>query len=114
MTKIPCRADHVGSLLRPERIHKARKDFNENNITAEELYNIETEEINRIVDKQIEVGLEGVTDGEFRRRFWHTDFLELIIGIEVCVPEDGYMFHGNEATEKQNVLIVRKESYNLN
>src|SRR5699024_12325280 len=77
MTKIPFRADHVGSLLRPERIHKARKDFNENNITAEELYNIETEEIKRIVDKQIEVGLEAVTDGEFRRRFWHTDFLEL-------------------------------------
>ena len=114
MTKIPFRADHVGSLLRPERIHKARKDFNENNITAEELYNIETEEIKRIVDKQIEVGLEAVTDGEFRRRFWHTDFLELLNGIEGYVPEEGYIFHGNEETEKYNVRNVGKVSFNPN
>src|SRR5699024_12854864 len=96
MTKIPFRADHVGSLLRPERIYKARKDFNENNITAEELYNIETEEIKRIVDKQIEVGLEAVTVGEFRRRFWITDILELLNRIEGYVPEEVYILHGNE------------------
>src|SRR5690625_14762 len=101
ITKIPFRADHVGSLLRPDRIHKARKDFKENNISAEELYDIETEEIKRIVDKQIEAGLEAVTDGEFRRRFWHTDFLEHLNGIEGYIPEEGYIFHGNEETRSE-------------
>jgi len=114
MTNIPFRADHVGSLLRPERIHKARKDFNENNITAGELYDIETEEIKRIVDKQLEIGLEAVTDGEFRRRFWHTDFLEHLNGIEGYVPEVGYIFHGNEETEKYNVRNIGKVSFNPN
>src|SRR5690625_2680114 len=112
ITKIPFRADHVGSLLRPDRIHKARKDFKENNITAEELYDIETEEIKRIVDKQIEAGLEAVTDGEFRRRFWHTDFLEHLNGIEGYIPEEGYIFHGNEETEKYNVRNIGKVSFN--
>src|SRR5699024_3550233 len=54
----PFKADHVGSLLRPERIKQARSDFQNNDISADELYAIETDEISRIVDKQIEVGLE--------------------------------------------------------
>src|SRR5690625_4923685 len=110
--RAPFRADHVGSLLRPERIHKARKDLQENKITAEQLYKIETEKIKRIVDKQIEVDLEAVTDGEFRRRFWHTDFLEHLNGIEGYVPEVGYIFHGNEETERYNVRNVGKISFN--
>ena len=73
LVKAPFRADHVGSLLRPERIHQARKDFQKGNLTSLQLHEIETEEIIKIVDKQIEVGLQAVTDGEFRRRFWHTD-----------------------------------------
>lgn len=81
LTKAPFRADHVGSLLRPESIKQARADFQAEKKSADELYAIETEEITRIVDKQIEVGLEVVTDGEFRRRFWHTDFLEHLNGI---------------------------------
>lgn len=111
-TKAPFRADHVGSLLRPERIHRARKDFQEGSITAEQLREIETEEIKRIVDKQIEVGLQAVTDGEFRRRFWHTDFLEHLNGIEGYVPEVGYIFNGNEETERYNVRNVGKISFN--
>lgn len=112
MTKIPFRADHVGSLLRPERIHQARKDFKEGNLSAEELYTIETEEITKIVDKQIEVGLQAVTDGEFRRRFWHTDFLEHLNGIEGYVPDTGYQFAGGEETERYNVRNVGKVSFN--
>ena len=92
MTKGPFKADHVGSLLRPERIHNARKDFKEGNISKEELFKIETEEIEKVVDKQIEVGLKAVTDGEFRRRFWHTDFLEQLNGVEGYEPEQGYTF----------------------
>src|SRR5690625_1729035 len=90
-TKAPFRADHVGSLLRPERLHNARKKFEAGSITAEALYDIETEEIRKIVDKQIEAGLEVVTDGEFRRRFRHTDFQEHLNGIEGYVPEQGYI-----------------------
>ncbi|MCJ7840012.1 5-methyltetrahydropteroyltriglutamate--homocysteine S-methyltransferase [Lederbergia sp. NSJ-179] len=111
-TKAPFRADHVGSLLRPESIHQARKDFHEGAITAEQLHEIETKEIKRIIDKQIEAGLELVTDGEFRRRFWHTDFLEHLTGIEGYVPEVGYIFNGEEETERYNVRNTGKISFN--
>lgn len=111
-TKAPFKADHVGSLLRPARIHQARKDVQEGKITQKELYDIETEEITRIVDKQIEVGLSAVTDGEFRRRFWHTDFLEHLHGVEGYVPEQGFIFHGEEETERYDVRNNGKIAFN--
>lgn len=58
----PFKADHVGSLLRPERIHKAREAFKNNELSSSELYDIETEEISKVVDKQIEAGLKAVTE----------------------------------------------------
>ena len=112
VTKAPFKADHVGSLLRPESIHNARKKFSEGEITAEQLREVETTEIKRVVDKQIEIGLELVTDGEFRRRFWHSDFLEHLNGIEGYVPEEGYIFNGNEETERYNVRNIGKISFN--
>lgn len=111
LIKAPFRADHVGSLLRPPSIHDARKKFAEGKITSEELREIETEEIKRVVDKQIEVGLQAVTDGEFRRRFWHTDFMEHLNGVEGYVPERGYQFVGIE-TEAYNVRVTGKVSFN--
>lgn len=111
LVKAPFRADHVGSLLRPERIHQARKDFQAGALTAQELHAIETEEIKKVVDKQIEVGLQAVTDGEFRRRFWHTDFLEHLNGVEGYVPEHGFKFKGEE-TERYDVRVVGKISFN--
>ncbi|MFD2214638.1 5-methyltetrahydropteroyltriglutamate--homocysteine S-methyltransferase [Metabacillus endolithicus] len=111
LVKAPFRADHVGSLLRPERIHQARKDFQEGNLTSEQLHKIESEEIKKIVDKQIEVGLQAVTDGEFRRRFWHTDFLEHLNGVEGYVPESGFAFKGEE-TERYDVRVIGKISFN--
>ncbi|UJL47708.1 5-methyltetrahydropteroyltriglutamate--homocysteine S-methyltransferase [Virgibacillus sp. NKC19-16] len=114
LIKAPFRGDQVGSLLRPENLHEARKEFQEGNITAEQLREVETKEIKRIVDKQIEVGLEAVTDGEFRRRFWHTDFLEHLNGIEGYVPDIGYIFHGNEETEKYNIRNIGKVTFNPN
>src|SRR5690606_9494050 len=80
-------------------------------ITYQQLHEIENEEIARIVDKQIEVGLELVTDGEFRRRFWHTDFLEHLNGVEGYVPEVGYIFNGEEETEKYNIRNTGKISF---
>lgn len=111
LVKAPFRADHVGSLLRPARIHQARKDFQAGNLTAQELHTIETEEIRNIVDKQIEVGLQAVTDGEFRRRFWHTDFLEQLHGVEGYVPDHGFAFKGEE-TERYDVRVTGKISFN--
>ncbi|AVQ98049.1 5-methyltetrahydropteroyltriglutamate--homocysteine methyltransferase [Oceanobacillus iheyensis] len=112
LTKAPFKADQVGSLLRPESIHQARKEFKEGIISATQLREIETKEIKRIVDKQIEIGLNSVTDGEFRRRFWHTDFLEHLNGIEGYVPDIGYIFNGNEETERYNVRNTGKVSFN--
>jgi 5-methyltetrahydropteroyltriglutamate--homocysteine methyltransferase len=109
----PFKADHVGSLLRPERIHKARKDHQEGNISDDELYEIETEEIKKVVDKQVEVGLKAVTDGEFRRRFWHIDFMEHLEGAEGYVPEEGYSFNGVK-TEAYHVRNIGKIQFNPN
>ncbi len=108
---VPFKADHVGSLLRPDNLQQARKDFKEGKITAAELREVETKEIKRIVDKQIEVGLELVTDGEFRRTWWHLDFLEQLNGIEGYVPERGYVFDGVE-TERYNIRNTGKVSFN--
>lgn len=108
--KAPFRADHVGSLLRPERLHQARKDYTNGSISEKELRDIQTEEIERIVDKQIEVGLQAVTDGEFRRLWWHTDFLEELNGIEGYIPEKGYLFKGIE-TERYNIRNSGKISF---
>ncbi|TWT07827.1 5-methyltetrahydropteroyltriglutamate--homocysteine S-methyltransferase [Planococcus sp. CPCC 101016] len=111
--KAPFKADHVGSLLRPESIHQARKDFKEGKITAEQLREVETTEIKHIVDKQIEVGLKAVTDGEFRRTFWHTDFMAHINGFEGYTPEKGYSFK-NVETEAYDVRNIGKISFNEN
>ncbi|MGO1059548.1 5-methyltetrahydropteroyltriglutamate--homocysteine S-methyltransferase [Planococcus sp. FY231025] len=113
VAKAPFKADHVGSLLRPESIHQARKDFKEGIITAEQLREVETTEIKRIVDKQIEVGLKAVTDGEFRRTFWHTDFMAHINGFEGYAPEKGYQFK-NVETEAYDVRNIGKISFDKN
>lgn len=112
LTKAPFRADHVGSLLRPDNLHQARKEFKEGIATAAQLREVETKEIKRIIDKQIEVGLELVTDGEFRRTWWHLDFLEHLNGFEGYVPEQGYAFNDGVETEKYEVRNTGKISFN--
>jgi len=77
----PFRADHVGSLLRPPRLHQAREDFAAGRIEAAGLRAVEDEEIARAVRMQEEVGLQSATDGEFRRATWHMDFIYQIGGI---------------------------------
>ncbi|WP_156288730.1 5-methyltetrahydropteroyltriglutamate--homocysteine S-methyltransferase [Oceanobacillus salinisoli] len=111
LVKAPFRADHVGSFLRPENLHKARKEFKEGTISAETLREVETKEIKRIVDKQIDIGLQAVTDGEFRRTWWHLDFMEHLNGVEGFVPKQGYKFAGEE-TERYDVRTVGKISFN--
>ena len=74
-TKAPFRADEVGSLLRPQRIKEARAKLEKGEITADDLRKIEDMEIEKVVHKQASVGLKLATDGEFRRSWWHFDFL---------------------------------------
>jgi 5-methyltetrahydropteroyltriglutamate--homocysteine methyltransferase len=83
-TSPPFRADHVGSLLRPPRLHRARDDVAAGRITAAQLREIEDEEIIRAVRMQEEVGLQSATDGEFRRATWHMDFIYQLGGISAA------------------------------
>ncbi len=80
-TKPPFRADHVGSLLRPPQLLKARDHFAEGRIGADELRAVEDDAIREIVRMQEEVGLQSATDGEFRRASWHMDFIYQLDGI---------------------------------
>ena len=72
--KLPFRADIVGSFLRPERLKKARKDFESGLLSPAALQQIEDEEIEKLIAEQKVVGLQVITDGEFRRSWWHLDF----------------------------------------
>jgi len=81
-TAPPFRADHVGSLLRPPELLRAREDRAEGRISAADLRTIEDEAIRRVVRMQEDVGLRSATDGEFRRASWHMDFIYQIGGIE--------------------------------
>ena len=80
-TSPPFRADHVGSLLRPQRLLQARDDFAAGRITAADLRSVEDQEIPKAVRMQEEVGLQSATDGEFRRSSWHMDFIYALGGV---------------------------------
>jgi 5-methyltetrahydropteroyltriglutamate--homocysteine methyltransferase len=81
--KAPFRANHVGSLLRPAELREARYQHQNNQITAAELRKVEDHCIRDAVKMQEDVGMPGITDGEFRRTLWHADFLSQIEGIKV-------------------------------
>ena len=91
-TKPPFRADHVGSLLRPAALKKAREQRAKGEMTPAQLKEIEDREIERVIRKQEEVGLQSITDGEFRRSWWHLDFLWGLDGIEKHVMDTGIAF----------------------
>ena len=80
-TKPPFRADHVGSLLRPPELLRAREEHARGRVDDAELRAIEDEAIREIVRKQEEVGLRSATDGEFRRASWHMDFIYRLGGV---------------------------------
>jgi 5-methyltetrahydropteroyltriglutamate--homocysteine methyltransferase len=93
-TKAPFRADEVGSLLRPPRIKEARAKLEKGEITAEDLRKAEDLEIEKVVHKQASIGLKLATDGEFRRSWWHFDFLSHLTGCELYHPDQGIQFAG--------------------
>jgi 5-methyltetrahydropteroyltriglutamate--homocysteine methyltransferase len=79
----PFRANHVGSLLRPPELHQARERRQRGEIEAAELRAVEDRAIREVVKMQEDVGMQGITDGEFRRTLWNADFLSQFRGIKV-------------------------------
>src|SRR6476469_5370999 len=95
-TKAPFRADEVGSLLRPAKIKEARSRLEKGEISADDLRKIEDMEIEKVVHKQASLGLKLATDGEFRRSWWHFDFLAKLTGCELFHPNACIQFAGLE------------------
>ncbi|MGH6968347.1 MAG: 5-methyltetrahydropteroyltriglutamate--homocysteine S-methyltransferase, partial [Stellaceae bacterium] len=92
-TTPPFRADHVGSLLRPKKLLEARDKRKQNTITQDQLKAVEDESIREVVQLQEGLGLKAATDGEFRRAYWHLDFLERFSNVTIVPPSVGVKFH---------------------
>jgi len=109
-TRPPFRADHVGSLLRPAALKEARAKRAKGEISAADLKAVEDREIERAIRKQEEVGLQAATDGEFRRSWWHLDFLWGLDGVERHVMEGGVAFAGVN-TRAEGVKVTGKVGF---
>ncbi|UOQ49632.1 5-methyltetrahydropteroyltriglutamate--homocysteine S-methyltransferase [Gracilibacillus caseinilyticus] len=110
LVKAPFRADHVGSFLRTEPIKEARQAYMNGKIEQDALKAIEDQEIEKLVKKQIEVGLKSVTDGEFRRSWWHLDFLAALEGVELFEAEYISNFQGAK-TKNSAIKVVDKVAF---
>ena len=100
----PFRADVVGSFLRPDVLKQARADFAAGVIDAGALRAVEDEAIRDLVAKQKAAGLHVISDGEFRRSYWHLDFMWGLQGIERRTSRTGYQFHDEETTADTAVV----------
>src|ERR1041385_4943470 len=106
----PFRADQVGSLLRSAPLKEARARREANAITDAELKAVEDTEIEKIIRKQEEVGLQAITDGEYRRSWWHFDFLAKLDGVEQYEAEQGIQFQG-VMTKARGIRVVGKVDF---
>jgi len=102
MTRPPFHADQVGSLLRPPELREARAKAKAGALAAAELRAVEDRAIAAAVRRQEQVGLQAITDGEFRRDFWHLDFLKQLDGIEL-VPVSGMTFKAEDVPPMASV-----------
>ena len=108
-TYAPFRADIVGSFLRPEYLKTARANYKEGVITEDQLIAIEDKAIVDLIAKQKEIGLKVITDGEFRRSWWHLDFMWGLSGIHKIEVEQGYKFQ-EETTRAESAVVCGKIS----
>jgi 5-methyltetrahydropteroyltriglutamate--homocysteine methyltransferase len=106
----PFRADHVGSLLRPAALKSARAKFANGAISAAVFKEVEDREIESVVRKQQDIGLQSVTDGEFRRTWWHLDFFKGLAGVEVYQADQGGQFRGVEK-KPEAIRVAGKIGY---
>jgi len=95
-TEPPFRADHVGSLLRPPELLRAREELAQGRLSADELQGVEDDAIRDAVRMQEEVGLQSATDGEFRRASWHMDFIYQLDGIDQADEQVRVEFHNEQ------------------
>jgi 5-methyltetrahydropteroyltriglutamate--homocysteine methyltransferase len=96
MSKPPFRADHVGSLLRPQELHDARARRQRGEISQQDLRAVEDRCVGEVAALQESIGLQGITDGEFRRTMWHVDFLTGFDGIAAVETDYAVMFKGDQ------------------
>lgn len=96
LAKPPFRADVVGSYLRPDYLQDARRQFARAEIDQQALTEVEDRAIRELVAKQKSLGLQAITDGEFRRSWWHLDFMWGLNGVEKACLSQGYVFDGIE------------------
>ncbi|NBU89711.1 MAG: 5-methyltetrahydropteroyltriglutamate--homocysteine S-methyltransferase [Betaproteobacteria bacterium] len=105
----PFRADHVGSFLRPKYLLDAREEFFvKKSITAEQLRAVEDKAIAEIVKFQQDVGLQSITDGEFRRTYFHIDFLDQLGGVKTDIPVTIRKPDGTEELAPPTIRVVDK------
>src|SRR6476646_8534931 len=107
-SKPPFRADHVGSLLRSAVLKDARGKREKGEITAEQLKAVEDREIETLIKKQEAAGLKSITDGEYRRASWQTDFLSALPGIETYQGTRKVAFQGGVQPQQLLVRVARK------
>ncbi|HEY7840224.1 MAG TPA: 5-methyltetrahydropteroyltriglutamate--homocysteine S-methyltransferase [Gammaproteobacteria bacterium] len=103
----PFRADHVGSLLRPPNLLSAREDFRQGKLSADKLKAIEDEAIRDVVKLQEDVGLQSITDGEFRRNLWHVDFLKEFSNVTQVPSPVKVKFHTEEGDMEKSPNALR-------
>ena len=106
-TTPPYRADHVGSFLRTAPIKEARDKREKGQIGQAELKAVEDREIEKLIKKQEEVGLQLATDGEFRRSWWHFDFYGMLDGVEIYELDHGIQFQGVQ-TKPRSIRVKDK------
>ncbi|MBC7729992.1 MAG: 5-methyltetrahydropteroyltriglutamate--homocysteine S-methyltransferase [Microbacteriaceae bacterium] len=105
----PFRADHVGSFLRPKFLLDAREQFFvKKEITAEQLRLVEDRAITEIVNFQHDVGLQSITDGEFRRTYFHIDFLDQLGGVKTDIPVTIIRPDGSEELAPPAMRVIDK------
>jgi 5-methyltetrahydropteroyltriglutamate--homocysteine methyltransferase len=107
-TTPPFRADHVGSFLRPLYLLEAREQRAKGQITPEQLREVEDRAITEIVDFQQSVGLKSITDGEFRRTYFHIDFLDQLGGVKTDIPVTIIRPDGSEELAPPTMRVVDK------
>jgi 5-methyltetrahydropteroyltriglutamate--homocysteine methyltransferase len=105
-TQPPFRADHVGSFLRPAYLLQAREQKAKGEITAAQLREVEDRAISEIVQFQRSVGLQSITDGEFRRTYFHIDFLEQLGGVKTDIPVTVKRADGTEELAPPVIRVI--------
>jgi len=105
---LPARFDHVGSFLRPVYLLEAREKKAKGEIAPEQLRKVEDKAIDEIIQFQEDVGLKSITDGEFRRTYFHIDFLEQLGGVKTDIPVTIRKPDGTEELAPPVIRVIDK------